>query len=675
MIRSFRLYFLFLFLVCFSAFSQEDAKVDSLKNIVSKTTNDSVKLKALTDITEICDVNVLDKYAVEGLAITDKMLKNRKYDTLFVLENKQALLNNRGFAAQQLTDVVNSLTYYYQALDLAERLKDNEKICATLLNIGSLFRLQDDSKKALDVYNRAYEIAKTTDNKQIQGSILNDIGLCYSNLKNTNKAYEKYNEALKIYSEIGDSLDIAVTYNNIGIEIQMYKKIEDALVYFNRSLEIRKKIHDELGIGQSLTNIANAKFKLNKIAGVEEDLKQAIGIYERMGIEAELYSSYLLLAKVYYIKGRYKESVDMYRLYLANRERITNETVRKESFKKDVQHEYEKKEQLAKAELEKKELIAKEEKKQQQLVIIAISIGLVMVLIFALFAYRAYRQKKKNNVDLERKNILIEKQKEEVHQQKEIVEEKQKEILDSIHYAKRIQRAVITSDSYIAQYIKNYFVYYQPKDIVSGDFYWALHTNNKFYIATADCTGHGVPGAFMSLLNISILNEVMMEKKITRPDLVLNEARKDIIKSLNPTGSEESKDGMDCILACFDFDNLKLEYAAANNSFYIVRNKELITCPADKMPVGKSPRDTEPFTLHTVDLQKGDTVYMLTDGLPDQFGGPKGKKYKYKQLEDLLLTCNEKPLAEQKEILDTSFQNWKGSLEQVDDVLLIGIKV
>jgi len=656
-------------------FSQENSRVDSLKKVAEKTTSDSVKLKVLAEITEACDINEIDKYAVEGLSIAEKMLKGKKCDTLFILKNKQALLNNRGFAAQQLTDVAKALTYYYQSLDLAERLKDNENICATLLNIGSLFRLQSDDKKALDIYTRAYEIAKTTSNKQVQGSILNDIGLCYSDFNQSNKALEKYNEALKIYMEIGDSLDMAVTYNNIGIENQLYKNIEDALVYFNRSLDIRKKIHDELGIGQSLENIANLQFKLKQINEAEKNTVKAVDIYKKMGIEAELFSCYELLSKIYYAQGKFKQSMDMYRLFISNKDRITSETLRKESFKKDVQHEFEKKEQISKAEQEKKELIAKEEKKQQQLIIYSVSVGLAMVLVFALFAYRAYRQKQKSNVDLERKNILIERQKKEVEHQKEIVDEKQKEILDSIHYAKRIQRAVITSDNYISQYLKDYFVYYQPKDIVSGDFYWALHTNNKFYLATADCTGHGVPGAFMSLLNISILNEVMIEKKIARADLILNEARKDIIKSLNPTGSEESKDGMDCILACFDFDNLKLEYAAANNSFYIVRDNQLITCSADKMPVGKSPRDTEPFTLHMVDLQKGDTVYMLTDGLPDQFGGPKGKKYKYKQLEDLLLTCYNKPLVEQKEILHTSFQNWKGNLEQVDDVLLIGIKI
>jgi len=672
--KYFLLYFLAL-LMNLLGFSQENGQVDSLKKIAEKATNDSVKLKALAEITEQCDINELDKYAVEGLSIADRMLKNKKCDTLFILKNKRALLNNKGFAAQQLTDVANALTYYYQALDLAEKLKDKENICATLLNIGSLFRLQNDSKKAFEVYNRAYDISKTISNKQIQGSILNDLGLCYSNFKQSDKALEKYNEALKIYAEIGDSLDIAVTYNNIGIEIELYKKISDAIIYYERCLDIRKKIHDELGIGQSLLNIANSQFKLKQINEAEKNVIKAVDIYKKMGVEAELFSCYGLLSKIYYTQGKFKESIDMYKLYITNKDRITSETLRKESFKKDLQHEYEKKEQIAKAEQEKKELIAKEEKKQQQLIIYSISVGLVMVLVFALFAYRAYRQKQKSNVELERKNILIERQKKEVEHQKESVDEKQKEILDSIHYAKRIQRAVITSDTYISQYVKDYFVYYQPKDIVSGDFYWALHANNKFYLATADCTGHGVPGAFMSLLNISILNEVMIEKKITRADLILNEARKDIVKSLNPTGSEESKDGMDCILACFDFKNLKLEYAAANNSFYIVRDNQLITCTADKMPVGKSFGDTEPFTLHLVDLQKGDTVYMLTDGLPDQFGGPKGKKYKYKQLEDLLIANNEKPLAKQREILNTSFSSWKGNLEQVDDVLLIGIKI
>ncbi len=229
---------------------------------------------------------------------------------------------------------------------------------------------------------------------------------------------------------------------------------------------------------------------------------------------------------------------------------------------------------------------------------------------------------------------------------------------------------------------KKFFILYKPKDIVSGDFYYAISHKHpgskveKFYLCTADCTGHGVPGAFMSMLNISYLNESIIEKNISSPNEILNHIRAEIITSLNPEGSEEeSKDGMDCILCAFDFTNNKLDYAAANNSFYIIRNNELISCPADKMPVGKSPKETEPFTLKTVDLKKGDVVYTLTDGLPDQFGGPKGKKFKYKQLEDILMSNCHKPMDEQKDILSKQFESWKGNLEQVDDVLLIGIRI
>src|SRR6202008_2214610 len=179
-----------------------------------------------------------------------------------------------------------------------------------------------------------------------------------------------------------------------------------------------------------------------------------------------------------------------------------------------------------------------------------------LVLILAVVLLVAFKYKQKANTLLSKQKSEIVAQRDEIEKQKHVVEEKNKEITDSIHYARRIQRALLTSNSYIRKYVPEFFILYKPKDIVSGDFYWAASVKDCFLLATCDCTGHGVPGAFMSLLNISLLNEVTIEKKITRVDLVLNEARKDIIKSLNPTGSEESKDGMDCILAFFDFENL-----------------------------------------------------------------------------------------------------------------------
>jgi serine phosphatase RsbU (regulator of sigma subunit) len=232
------------------------------------------------------------------------------------------------------------------------------------------------------------------------------------------------------------------------------------------------------------------------------------------------------------------------------------------------------------------------------------------------------------------------------------------------------------------QATKNFFIFYKPKDIVSGDFYHALaHKNPKtnkeiFYLCTADCTGHGVPGALMSMIGISRLNESVIEKQLVRPHDILNNTREGIIASLNPEGSdEESKDGMDCVLCAYDFEDMTLEFAAANNPLWLIRNKHLIEYKPDKMPIGKYTNETKSFTLQSIKLEKGDIIYTFTDGFADQFGGPKGKKFKYSQLKELLLSIHHEPMEKQKETLNETFENWKGKLEQIDDVCMIGVKI
>ncbi|MBK7181556.1 MAG: serine/threonine-protein phosphatase [Bacteroidetes bacterium] len=229
---------------------------------------------------------------------------------------------------------------------------------------------------------------------------------------------------------------------------------------------------------------------------------------------------------------------------------------------------------------------------------------------------------------------------------------------------------------------KPFFIVYKPKDIVSGDFYYALshkHLGSKkeiFYMSAADCTGHGVPGALMSMMAVSKLNESIIEKNLIAPNDILDNVRKGIIASLNPEGSEEeSKDGMDCVLCAFDFEEMKLDFAAANNPLWLIRDGAVIEFKPDKMPVGKSPKENEPYTLQSIQLQKGDTIYIFTDGYADQFGGEKGKKFKYKQLQDLLLKNCSKSMEEQKQLLSTTIEKWMGNLEQVDDILVIGIKI
>ena len=305
---------------------------------------------------------------------------------------------------------------------------------------------------------------------------------------------------------------------------------------------------------------------------------------------------------------------------------------------------------------------------QKTVIIIIVVLGSISI-IFLLFAIRSNLQRKKAN------KLLFE-QKKVVEHQKQLVDEKQKEIVDSINYARRIQTALMAHDKLLSKHLPEHFVLFRPKDIVAGDFYWATPTSGGFMYVTGDCTGHGVPGAFMSLLNISKLNETINQKNITRPDLVFNDIRNEITRALNPEDStEDSKDGMDAVLCKLDLKNMKLQYAAANNAFYIIRNKEVFVCKADKMHVGKAFNIAGTFTFCEFELQKGDAIYTFSDGYSDQFGGPNRKRFKSNQLKELLVNISHLTMPEQKNKLTEAFENWKGDIEQIDDVLVIGVRV
>jgi serine phosphatase RsbU (regulator of sigma subunit) len=273
-------------------------------------------------------------------------------------------------------------------------------------------------------------------------------------------------------------------------------------------------------------------------------------------------------------------------------------------------------------------------------------------------------------------NLKLEAFNNEISHQRDIIEEKHKEITDSINYAERIQRSFLATKDLLDTNLKDYFVFFQPKDVVSGDFYWASElSNGNFALVTADSTGHGVPGAIMSILNISSLEHAIENDKL-QPGEILNHTRSTIIKRLKKDGSPEGgKDGMDASLICFDFNGNKFHYAAANNPVWVVRENEIIELPCDKMPVGKHDKDFVPFTQHDFETQKGDLVYALTDGMPDQFGGPKGKKFMYKKLKEMLVEISKDPMETQKLKLRDAINDWKGDLEQVDDICIIGVRI
>jgi serine phosphatase RsbU (regulator of sigma subunit) len=338
--------------------------------------------------------------------------------------------------------------------------------------------------------------------------------------------------------------------------------------------------------------------------------------------------------------------------------------------------EHQQQQQIKDLKLSEQEATIKSEKAQK----IALYVGLALLFIIGAISYRSYRIKKRDNEliaaqkkEVELQKSEIESQKDLIEEQKHIVEEKQKEIIDSINYARRIQYTLLAHKETLQVNLSDHFVLFKPKDIVSGDFYWAAAHGNRFYIAVCDSTGHGVPGAFMSLLNIGFLSEAIKEKNIAEPHLILNYVRERLIDTIS---KDEQKDGMDGILLCIDKSTAepKISYAAANNEPILIQAGNIIELEKDKMPVGKGER-TESFTTFTIQPQKGDVLYLYTDGYADQFGGPKGKKFKYKPLNELLLSVHQLGVEQQQIMINTKFEEWKGNLEQVDDVCIIGLRL
>jgi len=391
---------------------------------------------------------------------------------------------------------------------------------------------------------------------------------------------------------------------------------------------------------------------------------KALTLDESVGTIEGLIEDHKSLYELYSLINKPDKAFTHFKKYIELRDSVYNEENTKKLVKAEMNFEFKKKEAINKAKQE-----------QQRLIIYGITFFLLLLIVFSFFIYNRFKITNKQKLIIEQQKKEVEVQREIALEQKKISEDRKQEILDSIHYASRIQRAMITSNEYISQQLKrDYFILYMPKDIVAGDFYWALAHGNLFYFLTGDCTGHGVPGAFMSLLNIGFLNELVLERGLIMPNEILNEQRSQIIKALNPTGTENSNDGMDCVLTAFDFYNNTLYFAQANNSLIIIRNKEIIEFKGQKMPVGKSELENEPFKLQTFQLMPHDCIYTFTDGFSDQFGINQ-KKFMSKNLKNLLLNISHLPMAEQKAFLTEAFNKHKGNEEQTDDVLIVGIRI
>lgn len=614
-----------------TVFGQSDtpSKIDSLKKIIEIATHDTTKVNALNTLA------------------------------------KQILYSEPQKAYE----------YANKALALAQEAKWEKGIARSCHTLGNYHYSQFDYPQALDLWHKALKIYETSGNKTSMAKMLGNIGIFYSNQSDYPKALNYYFKVLKIMEETENKNGITKTLDNIGIVYKYQSDYPKALDYYFKALKIHEELGYKIGIVATQSNIGSLYVQSGNYLQAEKHLQKALILSEEIGEIYHKKFTYSHFSDLYTKTGRYKEALEMYKKHVELRDSINSEENQKALVQKEMQFEYEKKSAIDSIAYNKEKEIKDAKIAQQQTEIkakrnqqYALFGGMFLVIIFAGVMYNRFRVTRKQKV-------IIEEKERETHAQKEIIEEKHKEITDSINYAERIQRSFLATTEMLDEYLNDYFVFFRPKDVVSGDFYWAAKLNNgNFAFACADSTGHGVPGAIMSILNIFSLEKSIETQ--TEPHKILHETRKIIINRLKKDGSAEGgKDGMDCSLLVLNQEKNHLTFASANNSVFIIRNGEILEFKGDKMPVGKHDNADEIFTLHSVDLQKSDVIYSLTDGFPDQFGGNKGKKYMIKNLKNLLLEIAALPLKEQEEKLANEFDNWKGNEEQVDDVCIIGVRV
>lgn len=595
-------------------------------------------------------------------------LAERKLDTLLELakETKSDAIyagyyNLSGALHIDQAKIKEAIYDYSRSIELYEILNKESSLAGGYINLGSVYSGLSEHKKALSYYFKAMEILKRLKDNPHLGILYNNIGTTYQKQQQFSNSNYYLREANKFALNRGDSMLAAMSTHNLGINYAEVQNYDSAIALYNRSLNYISSYEEGPGHVFNYKQLGEAWYKSNKIKDAKENLLKAIRISNDVGYSTGIEDIYGLLSNVYEAEKDYKKALEYNKLYTVLKDSLSSAQIKTGIIKAQYETELQQQKKLQAQEQKNRDAISKAKIDAQKKIITASLIALFIVLLLVVFVFRGYKQKQKAN--------------QIISKQKEIVELKNSEILSSINYARRIQTALLTSEKYLKKYLNNFFILYKPKDIVSGDFYWGLEHRGIFYLVVADCTGHGVPGAFMSLLNISILNELIIEKNISEPGKILTEARQEIIKSLNPEGGEESKDGMDCVLCAFDFKNNKLQYACANNSFYLIRNGGLILSETNKMSVGKSHDDTKAFDTFDLQLEKGDALYIITDGYADQFGGPKGKKFKYNQLQNVFMEMHKEEMPVQKEKLNTVFEEWRGSHEQVDDVCVISLKI
>ena len=620
-----------------------------------------------------------------------------------------ASLNNLGMVYKNQGDMNRALAYYQNAFKIFEQQRDRVGMANALNNMGIVHRSNGKADKALKVYLSALKVFESLGNKVGEANTLNNIGNIYYEQKKFDQALQFYENSFRISEAVGDINAMAGKLSNIGgVHLARGDK-QKAMESAERALELQERIGDDQGQISTLNNIGAYYFeekdydlalgnflkaeKLERSTGDRtysaitlasigqvyqqknqhqkalQYLNRALKEATSSGNSATMLGAYAALGETYAALGDYKMSYNSEQ----SRKQLEDSLARSSSTRDlaEMQTKFETERKQREIELLNRENEVNQLRMTKQSILRnLILVVLLFIVISLFFLYSRYKSKQRANEKLSSKNL-------EIERQKELLEEKNWAITSSIQYAKRIQEAIMPSLDQILEVLPNSFVFYRPKEIVSGDFYWFANRDGRTYLAAVDCTGHGVPGAFMSMIGNDHLNQIVNVDNLTRPDLILNRLHKEIQVTLKQKhGLSDINDGMDIALCVMNHNQQKLTFSAANRPLYIIRNGQLTEYKGDHLNItGIMDENLGQYSLHEIDLQAGDVFYIFSDGVADQFGGPNSKKFGFKRLQELLLQMQSLPMQKQHAYFETHLLEWMGPNEQIDDFLLIGVRV
>jgi len=627
---------------------------------------------------------------------------------------------NIGNVYEYLGDYATAIEYQHKSLLYNDKIllseKDSVRIRPAITgkayamgNIGNLYEAIKDHEKALEYMLQSLELEKKYKLSSSLDASYTNLGIVYRSLKNYDKSLECHLQSLRIRLERNEINNLGSSYQNISLNYMDKKNYDSAVLYINKAIEADEKHGNQWSLTHSLSNKAKLMYEMSNYREAIDLAARSIKIAEDHNTANRTIFAHELMYAAYNNLQNYKEALKHYVRMDFLEDSLKRSEVNEAMIRKSMLYEFNSQklsDSLERAQQDELLVIKHENEigRQKTYAYGAIA-GLSVVAIIAVVLFRGYRQKQKNNILLEQKNTII-------SHQKELVEEKNKEITDSINYAKRLQEAILPRYNDFKEEFKDSFILYMPKDIVAGDFYFFEKTDTHIFVAAADCTGHGVPGAMVSVVCSNALNRAVKEFKLTDPGEILDKVTDLVIETFAKSESEV-KDGMDISLGCFSFDvfgsSLEMQqqktknkkqktlfWSGANNPLWIVNkltsfesdesfnaefpqlsnfhNLQLTEIKPDKQPVG-SYTSRKKFTTHSIELQKGDTVYIFTDGFADQFGGVQGKKFKQKKLKELLLEISGEELNLQEQKLKEAILSWKGDLEQNDDITILGIRM